>query len=361
MNTRFAFYPKILLVLVLVSTLWMKVSAGEPVVRAVLFWMEGCPHCHFVLDEVLPPLQAEYGGNLEILLVELTDEASVNLLYQTAQSYGLAKEDVGVPFMIIGDRVLVGSQQIPAELPGLIVEHLAAGGVEYPELPGLGAFLPSPPSAPVTLTGPDDAQVQATPSPVPKLAGTFADGFGLAFAVMLAMVLSLAYSSFSLVRHSRTKPTARDLHEQNLVVPLLGLVGLGVAGYLTFVETSSAQAVCGPVGDCNAVQNSPYSRLFGVLPIGLLGLFAYAAILSAWYLRRFHPRLMEPYDSPLIFGMAFLGTLFSLYLTFLEMFVIRAVCLWCLSSAVLITLLMLVSLKPARDSLPKIDWQTLPL
>jgi uncharacterized membrane protein len=360
MNTRFAFYSRVLFVLVLFLAQWMNVSAGEPVVRAVLFWMEGCPHCHFVLDEVLPPLRAEYGGNLEILLVQLTDEESVNFLYQTAQSYGLAKEDVGVPFVIIGDRVLVGSEQIPAELPGLIAEHLADGGLEYPNLPGLDAFLPSPPSDSVTVTGPDDTQVRVTPSPVPATTGTFADGFGLAFAVMVAMVLSLAYSGLSLVRHSQRRPTAREVRAQNLIVPLIGLVGLGVAGYLTFVETGSAQAICGPVGDCNAVQNSPYSRLFGVLPIGLLGLFAYAAILSAWYLRRFHPRLIQPYESPLIFGMAFLGTLFSLYLTFLELFVIRAVCLWCLSSAVLITLLMLISLSPVRDSLRKIDWQALP-
>ena len=43
------------------------------------------------------------------------------------------------------------------------------------------------------------------------------------------------------------------------------------AGYLTYVETQLVQAVCGPVGDCNAVQSSSYARLFGVLPVGVLG------------------------------------------------------------------------------------------
>jgi len=52
-----------------------------------------------------------------------------------------------------------------------------------------------------------------------------------------------------------------------------------------------------------------------------------------------------------VFVMAFLGVLFSLYLTYLEPFVIRAVCAWCLTSAVIIILLMLVSLRPALVAL----------
>lgn len=109
----------------------------QPVVRAILFWMEGCQHCHFVLEQVLPPLQDQYGDQLDILLVELSDVESVNLLYQAADSFGIPKENVGVPFLVIGDRVLVGSEQIPAQLPGLIETHLASGGVNYPDLPGL--------------------------------------------------------------------------------------------------------------------------------------------------------------------------------------------------------------------------------
>jgi uncharacterized membrane protein len=53
-------------------------------------------------------------------------------------------------------------------------------------------------------------------------------------------------------------------------IPVLCLIGLGLAGYLTYVETTQVQAVCGPVGDCNTVQQSEYARLFGVLPIGII-------------------------------------------------------------------------------------------
>ena len=66
----------------------------------------------------------------------------------------------------------------------------------------------------------------------------------------------------------------------------LAIVGLVAAAYLAYVETAAVTAVCGPVGDCNTVQQSAYARLFGVLPIGVLGLAGYAAILGAWLVAR---------------------------------------------------------------------------
>ena len=66
------------------------------------------------------------------------------------------------------------------------------------------------------------------------------------------------------------------------IIPILCLIGFGVAGYLAYVETTQVEAVCGPVGDCNTVQQSEYARLFGILPIGVLGLFGYVAIFISW-------------------------------------------------------------------------------
>jgi uncharacterized membrane protein len=73
------------------------------------------------------------------------------------------------------------------------------------------------------------------------------------------------------------------------LVPLLVLAGLVVAGYLSMVEVREVEAVCGPVGDCNTVQQSSYAKLFGILPIGVLGLGGFLAILAAWALRRWGP------------------------------------------------------------------------
>ncbi len=97
----------------------------DPLLRAVMFWMNGCPHCHFVLDEVLPPLQEKYDGRLQIQLVELASVEDIDRLYLAAATLSIPKDQVGVPFLMIGDRVLVGSDQISSELPGLIEQYLA--------------------------------------------------------------------------------------------------------------------------------------------------------------------------------------------------------------------------------------------
>jgi uncharacterized membrane protein len=88
-----------------------------------------------------------------------------------------------------------------------------------------------------------------------------------------------------------------------------------------------------------------------VLPVGVLGAIGYLGILGAlWWGRR--KTGARAFYAPLAaFGLALFGVLFSLYLTYLEPFVIGAVCAWCLTSAVIITLLMLASLRPALVAL----------
>jgi uncharacterized membrane protein len=135
------------------------------------------------------------------------------------------------------------------------------------------------------------------------------------------------------------------------LVPVLCLIGLGVAGYLAYVETAQVEAVCGPVGDCNSVQQSPYARLFGVLPIGILGMLGYGMILLSWAVGRSASRRLAAFTRLALLGLTTFGVLFSIYLTFLEPFVIGATCAWCLISAVLMTALLLLSLSPAKYAL----------
>jgi uncharacterized membrane protein len=134
-------------------------------------------------------------------------------------------------------------------------------------------------------------------------------------------------------------------------IPLLCVIGIGVAGYLAYVETTNVTAVCGPVGDCNTVQQSEYARLFGILPIGILGLFGYVTIIIAWLVARYADGYLSNIGSLAMLGMTAFGTLFSIYLTFLEPFVIGATCAWCLTSAVLMTVLMMLSVTPGKLAL----------
>jgi uncharacterized membrane protein len=178
------------------------------------------------------------------------------------------------------------------------------------------------------------------------------NGFALAIAILVGMIAALIYTvvTWARVWRSDTFQVAPPPAWLDALIPALSIFGLGVAGYLTYVETQAAPAVCGPVGDCNAVQTSSYSKLFGVLPVGLLGMAGYVAILAAWLWGRFRSDRLADYAPLAIQAMAVLGVLFSVYLTYLELFVIHAVCMWCLTSAVIITLLMLLAMPPALAS-----------
>jgi uncharacterized membrane protein len=114
---------------------------------------------------------------------------------------------------------------------------------------------------------------------------------------------------------------------------------MAVAGYLAYIETQAVAAICGPVGDCNTVQTSAYAKLFGI-PIGVIGMVAYAAMLAVWVWGRARDHGLPRW---LLLAMTAFGVAFSIYLTYLEIFVIRAVCMWCLTSAVIMTALLLVS------------------
>jgi hypothetical protein len=212
------------------------------------------------------------------------------------------------------------------------------GGVGYAAIPGLEALADAPPSP---------------GEPVHRVADPVANA--LAITIMIGMTAALGYAARAIVRSRlalrsgspRRRVAERRPAWRDWVIPLLALAGLCVAGYLAYVETTATPAICGPVGDCNAVQSSAYARLFGVLPIGVLGAAGYVAILGTWVWNRFgNGRLCELAPSAL-FGLTLFGVAFSLYFTYLEPFVIGAVCAWCLTSAVIMTVLLLLTTGPA--------------
>jgi uncharacterized membrane protein len=177
-----------------------------------------------------------------------------------------------------------------------------------------------------------------------------ATGYGLAWAVMILLIAALLYALISalFVAFGRSAPALPA--GASVIIPILSVIGLGIAIYLTFIETTNAKAVCGPVGDCNAVQASPFAKLFGFLPVGLLGAIGYIGILGAWLLGRFGRGRLAQLAPVAVFGMALFGVLFSIYLTYIELFVIHAVCIWCLSSAVIMALVLALSVGGAMDA-----------
>jgi uncharacterized membrane protein len=115
--------------------------------------------------------------------------------------------------------------------------------------------------------------------------------------------------------------------------------GIAVSAYLTLVHYRDDLLVCA-VGGCHTVQKSPYAELYGV-PVAILGLGMFVAMLLLGVLRRLRPEVAET-TTLVIFGLALAGTVFTVYLTYLELFVIDAVCQWCVLTALLTWALLLV-------------------
>ena len=137
----------------------------------------------------------------------------------------------------------------------------------------------------------------------------------------------------------------KGLSLSGMAIPALALLGIGISGYLTYVKFNHKIAVCLGLGDCEIVQTSRYSEILGI-PIALLGLGLYAALLVAWAWGRRPDAWLADQVPWVLFGLSLAGTLFSAYLTYLEVFVIRAICPWCVASAAVVTVLCVLT---ARD------------
>jgi uncharacterized membrane protein len=112
----------------------------------------------------------------------------------------------------------------------------------------------------------------------------------------------------------------------------LGLVGFGVATYLTYIHYAGINPACTAGEACIKVQTSQWSKLDGV-PVALLGLVGYIGILAS---------LLAPDREEMrlaTLGLTLVGFAFSGYLTYRELFSIHAICEWCASSAVILTIL----------------------
>lgn len=310
-----------------------------PVVRAVLFFSPRCPHCHTVMEETLPPLFKKYGNQLQIINVDVTVPEGETIFLAALEKFSL--ESSGVPFLVIGDNAyLTGSVDIPERFPALIESYLMQGGIDWPNIPGLAGRLPQGNQA---GGSPNSTVAEAAPAVADSNFIFSHDPAGgiLSVVILLGMLFVVVWVIISLRSRQPAKfklPVQVKLWQ----VLVLCALGLGVAGYLTYIEVTQTSAVCGPVGDCNAVQQSEYARLFGFLPVGLLGMVGYVLITTAYLVKNYGAEKWKKLASNSLFGMVLFGVLFSIYLTYLEIFVIQAVCLWCLSSAVISTLLLLL-------------------
>lgn len=315
-------------------------QAQSPVVHAVLFYSPSCPHCKDVIEGLLPALDQKYGSQLLIFGVNTYTEQG-NALYESyVEVYEVPPEMQGVPVLVVADQYMVGSGEIPARFPGIIEEGLEAGGIDWPPIPGLAEAIEG-------ATNPESDDPPAVINEMTlkeKFAGDLAGNI-LSVIVLVGMLGAVTFAGINLnkpaVKSKKPNPT--------WLIPVLSLIGIGIASYLAYVELNQVEAVCGPVGNCNTVQQSSYATLFGFLPIGVMGVLGYITIIISWLAGLLDLSRYNRIFKLALWLLTLFGTLFSIYLTFLEPFVIGATCMWCLTSAVIMTILFLMATKQLNE------------
>ena len=394
--------------LAILTVLFILISPAQaevPMVHALLFYSPSCPHCHKVINEDLPPLLEKYPDQLFIVGIDTYTEQGHELYEAIVNTYQIPSERLGVPTMIVGETILVGSLEIPEQFPGIIEDGLVTGGIGWPDIPEVQKLLTNegfsdsdgsidgeePSGMPENESLYDDADIadvddmvqkesvdeQVEAAKVPEeallpedtrsedeligistsleeaasaaaqltLTERFArdkTGNTVSVVVLFGMIFSVVGVGTA-VLHSTNNPKPWP----NWIVPALVLIGTFVAIYMGYVEITQTEAVCGPVGDCNTVQQSPYASLFGIIPIGVFGVAGYLLIGVTWFFAVIGPAKWKNISALGLWLLSLFGALFSIYLTFLEPFIIGATCAWCLTSAVIMHLLLWAATAPA--------------
>ena len=401
---------RILLVaaILLVTAIPAASAQEDPVVRALLFYSPSCGHCHIVINEHLPGMFEANGGTpevlfdesvpieevsfylvtngtLEMMLIDVSIAEGADLYRSSAEELEMPDWMMGVPRLIIGEDAFVGSGDIPAYLPGLIESGLATGGTDWPALSGIDAALAAIPAtdadpgavettvpagaettvpAGAETTVPDSTTTTTVADSFPDVgstegtsegvygeqATTVGEKFRSDLAGNILAVIVLAGMLASLIAVGMLLGRRRTSSGPVWLIPILAAVGVVVAVYLTYVETSGNEAVCGPVGNCNAVQESKFALLFGFIPIGIIGLVGYAVVIGAWGIAGLKRIPWSDWARVALAAGASVGVAFSVYLTFLEPFVIGATCMWCLASAIIVTGLFWLSAGPGWEA-----------
>ena len=124
---------------------------------------------------------------------------------------------------------------------------------------------------------------------------------------------------------------------------ILTVIGLLVSIYMTIYKITSNDSMCIGSGDCKTVNASRYAEVYGI-PVAVLGIIGYSAILAVLLLqRRSEVGFVQQNGALLFFGLSLTGFLFTLYLIFVEVALIRAYCPFCITSQTAMTLIFIIS------------------
>lgn len=133
-----------------------------------------------------------------------------------------------------------------------------------------------------------------------------------------------------------------------IIAIVASIIGFIDSAYLTIIKITHSPIYCTPgLGNCETVQNSQWSTLWGI-PVALLGAMAYLVLI---FFFAFGDKIsfLKQYSQYIVFGTSLFGFLFSLYLTYLELFVIHTICQWCILSAICMTAVFIITIIRLKD------------
>ncbi len=133
-----------------------------------------------------------------------------------------------------------------------------------------------------------------------------------------------------------------------MIVAALALAGIFIALYLTLYKLGVIGELSCSIGSCETVNTSKWSRFLG-LPVAAWGVLFYLDVFAVALIGTLPRFENERLISVVLVAEAAVGVLFSAWLTYLELGVIHAICIWCVTSAVIVTLILVVSLADLRD------------
>jgi uncharacterized membrane protein len=119
------------------------------------------------------------------------------------------------------------------------------------------------------------------------------------------------------------------------------VIGLLVAVYMTIYKLTSNDSMCLGLGGCSIVNASGYSSVYGI-PVAAVGVLGYLSILAIFYLER-KPGFFQTNASMIQFAITLPGFLFTAWLIFVEVALLKAYCPFCITSQVMMTLIFILT------------------
>ena len=143
-----------------------------------------------------------------------------------------------------------------------------------------------------------------------------------------------------------------NLHPWLWLSTVLCGLGIVVSGYLAYKRMAGGSLACTRWADCDVVNNSVYSKFFGI-PVSFIGLAAYLLLLALALAALWTAGGTQRQILLLSLLLSLGGVGFSVYLTYIEIYVIEALCSWCIASAIIITLLAILGVVNVLRSAPR--------